>query len=534
MAACTVAFAATLIAGSAGGAPRDQQAAVRPVAAVVALPPPTPEECILRSGGRCVDPQQLAAAYGVTGLHARGITGTGVTVAIVDSFGSPTLRQDLAVYDATYHLPPLDLLVITPAGAPPPFDRANADMVGWAGETTLDVEVLHAIAPGARLLVVETPTSETEGLQGFPEIIKAENDVLAHQRADIITQSFAATEPTFDSPAQLRALSEQVYPLAKAKGVTVLSSSGDSGPTDVMVDLSTLFTRPTADWPASDPLVTAVGGTLLHIGPDGSRAAPDSAWGGQAGGGAAGGGRSDVFRRPAFQTSVATVVGDHRGVPDIALDASPASGLITYGTYAGRGWAVGGGTSQASPLLAGIVALADQLAAGRVGYLNDYLYGAASRGPAAGIVDVTRGSNDLVDAAGKRNPVPGYGATAGYDLATGLGTVNGAAFVPALAAARRGATVPLSAARATTAPTAASSASASATAPVTVSSQPVARSAGPAQPSVRPAAGGHASGGGSGRTVGLVAASVALGAAAIAGTAALLVTRRRRGAHGRS
>ncbi|HEY5335003.1 MAG TPA: S53 family peptidase, partial [Mycobacteriales bacterium] len=363
--------------------------------------PPTPDQCLTATGGRCLTPALLRTAYDLDGLSAQGLTGAGVTIGIVDSFGSPTLAHDLAVYDAQYDLPALDLQVISPVGTPPAFDAGDSDMVGWAAETTLDVEVAHSVAPGAKIVVIETPTSETEGLQGFPEILKAESYVLDHHLVDLISQSFAATEPTFTDPDQIRALSAEVYPKARTLGVTVLSSSGDNGPTDVHLDQHTLYDHRVVDWPASDPLVTSVGGTRLDLGANGAREQPDAAWGGD--GGAGGGGTSSVFARPSYQNSVASVVGAHRGIPDISLDASTASGVITYGSYDGGGWSVGGGTSQAAPILAGIVALADQQAHARIGFLNDALYGPLAGSPTGGIVDVTRGSNGL----GSTSTVPG-------------------------------------------------------------------------------------------------------------------------------
>ena len=130
------------------------------------------------------------------------MTGKGVTIVIVDSYGSPTIRGDLAVFDRAYHLPaPPSLRIIQPAGKVPGYDPANSDMVGWAGETTLDVEWAHAVAPGANILLVETPVSETEGVHGFPQIVAAEQYVLKHHLGDVISQSFGATEPTFPSAA---------------------------------------------------------------------------------------------------------------------------------------------------------------------------------------------------------------------------------------------------------------------------------------------------------------------------------------------
>ena len=114
---------------------------------------------------------------------------------IVDAFGSPTIERDLKKFDQDYGLPdPPSLKVLHPVGAPPPFDVNDDDMVGWAFETTLDVEYAHAFAPGAAIVLVETPVTETEGVQGFPEIVRAENYVIDHNIGDVISQSFGATE----------------------------------------------------------------------------------------------------------------------------------------------------------------------------------------------------------------------------------------------------------------------------------------------------------------------------------------------------
>ena len=123
------------------------------------------------------------------------MTGKGATIVIVDSYGSPTIKNDLSVFDRAYGLPaPPKFRIIQPAGKVPAYDPANSDMVGWAGETTLDVEWAHAVAPGANILLVETPVSETEGMHGFPQIIAAEEYVLNHHLGDVISQSFSATE----------------------------------------------------------------------------------------------------------------------------------------------------------------------------------------------------------------------------------------------------------------------------------------------------------------------------------------------------
>ena len=153
------------------------------------------------------------------------MTGRGTTIVIVDSFGSPTIRNDLKVFDQTFGLPaPPKFTIIQPAGRVPAYDPNNSDMVGWAGETTLDVEYAHVIAPGANLLLVETPVSETEGVHGFPQIVKAEEYVIRHHLGDVISQSFSATERTFPSRASVQAL-RGAYQLAAQDRVTVLAAA---------------------------------------------------------------------------------------------------------------------------------------------------------------------------------------------------------------------------------------------------------------------------------------------------------------------
>jgi subtilase family serine protease len=370
-------------------------------------------------------------AYNVTPLHAADIDGSGRTIVIVDSFGSPTIRNDLHVFDQAFGLPdPPKLDIIQPVGAVPPFDPHNIDMVGWAAETTLDVEWSHVMAPGARILLVETPVSETEGVQGFPEIVRAENFVIDHGLGDVISQSFGATEQTFPSPDSILDL-RSAFENARRHHVTVLGSSGDNGATDLQLNGVDKFTTRVDSWPSSDPLVTSVGGTQLTLDDAGNRLAPDMVWNDFAGAG--GGGVSSVFRRPAFQAGVRAVVDGHRGTPDVSLSAAIKGAAIIYESFGptAPGYHLIAGTSEASPLFAGIVAMADQLASRRLGWLNPRLYRLRQ-----GIVDIKQGNNTFgpfTNTDGKTHTVTGYSAGPGYDLASGLGTIDAAAFVPALA-----------------------------------------------------------------------------------------------------
>ena len=144
----------------------------------------------------------------------------------------------------------------------PPFHAGNSNRVGWAQETTLDVEWAHVVAPGASIVLVETPTSENEGTTGFPQIVTAEEYVLRHKLGQVISQSFAATEQTFPSKASLLAL-RGAYKLAARDHVTVLAATGDEGATSYKFNMKDLYTSRAVSWPATDPLVTAVGGTQL-------------------------------------------------------------------------------------------------------------------------------------------------------------------------------------------------------------------------------------------------------------------------------
>src|SRR5580693_10006113 len=126
--------------------------------------PSTTAQCEKADGIACFDPGQLRTAYHLPALYAKGVTGKGVTIMIVDSFGSPTIKADLAAFDKAFKYPaPPKFTIIAPEGKIPAFD-GSPDMVGWAEETTLDVEYAHALAPGANILLVETPVSETEGV----------------------------------------------------------------------------------------------------------------------------------------------------------------------------------------------------------------------------------------------------------------------------------------------------------------------------------------------------------------------------------
>jgi subtilase family serine protease len=453
--------ALALVSGSlcAGGAPA--------VAASIAIKPmlitrfaaaaqaPTSTDCVAQFTEPCYQPSQLQTAYNEQPLFKRGITGAGQTIVIVDSFGSPTIRSDLATFDTAFSLPaPPSFRIIQPAGRVPRYDGNNATERGWAGETTLDVDWAHSMAPGANILLVETPVAETLGTGGVPQIVKAENYVIDHHLGQVISQSFGAAEATFPNAASIYAL-RSAYINAYQHLVTVLAATGDEGATDHSNAAETLlYTHRVVDWPASDPLVTAVGGTQLALDTTGQRNQADVVWNDGSNyallnvltgstdptGIATGGGKSAVFARPSYQNGVARVVGNHRGVPDIAMSAACSGLVLTYNSFGGEpsGWYVACGTSEATPLFAGIVALADQMAGHSLGLINPALY-TLSAEHAPGVVDVTEGNNTVSFIQNNAMyTVRGNSAGPGYDLASGVGTVNAALFVPELAQAAGG------------------------------------------------------------------------------------------------
>jgi subtilase family serine protease len=449
----TLATAALVLAGISGGETRHGAVPLHSDAAFVADGPESTAGCLNDLGFRCYSPAQIAHAYGLDELDAAGIDGSGITIAIVIPFGSPTIAADLHAFDQTFGTstastlgltpyPPIATdpqLTVTPLGPVPAYDPTDEDAVVWAEETTLDVEWAHVVAPKANILVVETAVDETEGLQGFPEIEAAEKYVVDNDLAQIIVQTFGATEQTFPSPRTIMGLRDGLVDAAR-NDVTVVNANGDTGSTNYDLD-SDLYTMPVVGWPSADPLVTSVGGTSLSLDADGNRTAPDVVWNDSALIGspfASGGGPSSVFDRPDYQNSVRNVVGRARGTPDISMSAALDGGVwiqLSFACDRCGPFSIAAGTSVATPLFGGVVALADQVAGKPLGQIDDALYSMPYGG---GLVDVTQGNNDggpFTNSDGKTYDVPGFDAGPGYDLASGLGTVDPPRFVPSLAAA---------------------------------------------------------------------------------------------------
>jgi len=378
--------------------------------------------CQVSTPPTCYGPAQIRTAYGIDKVKA---TGAGRTIVIVDAFQSPTIRHDLALFDQTFELPGATLNIVAPDGLTP-FDPNDGNQVGWAGEITLDVEWAHAVAPGAKLTLVLAKSNDDA------DILSATQFAVDHNLGDVISQSFGEAEQCVD-PAIERA-QHRMFTKATLKGITLLASSGDQGAAQPSCDGSTFIKA--ASSPASDPLVTGVGGTLLDADHLTGVYHSETTWNEPQFEAGTGGGFSVVYGTPVFQKNLHL---PSRGVPDVAYNAGINSGVLAAWSSSGLGQDLFfrfGGTSAGSPQWAGLVALAAQLRHARVGYLNPQVYLLSRVKPvyAALFHDITTGDNSFTgtDAAGNPVSIAGFPATRGWDPATGLGTPKANTLVPVL------------------------------------------------------------------------------------------------------
>jgi subtilase family serine protease len=431
-------------------------------------------------------PSDLQTAYNLTPLYQHGLDGTGMTIAIVDAYGSTTIAADAAVFSAAMGLPPIDLTVI---GTPTESNFSTDANAGWATETTLDVEWVHAVAPGAKIILVVTPTNFFSDL--FAGIITA-----AEQPGVVaISNSWSGFDTAFFGIAAESAVYNPLDALLQAigaAGISVNFSTGDFG--DNAKQLGGLYTS--TGWPGSSPFATGVGGVsvaldshkhiawqtswgteLTEIADKASLGSPpiDSANPGpfnegfDAGGT---GGFSDAYPKPFWQTGVP---GNRRGTPDISWVADPFTGveiIFTADSSGDFGIEVIGGTSVACPMFSALWGIATQRAHHPLGQAAPRLYRLSrDSGAITDIVNFSSPNNvtgTLVDSNGTStmraselaaplNNQPNFVSALynspfstrwfvitfgvdstlttgpGWDVATGLGTPNGWNFVQAVA-----------------------------------------------------------------------------------------------------
>lgn len=415
---------------SGGGTPSSTATKVAPTQVSTLPPAPYPTDTTatdtcpksLSFVVDCQTPQSMRVAYGLDSLIQKGNTGKGQTIVDIVSFGSPTLQQDIDAFDRQFNLPPITIQIISPINEP--IYDPRGDRPGWADETTLDVEIIHALAPGANIVVLTSPVAETEGTVGLPEFRQLLQYTIDHKLGKIVSNSWGASEATLKDPAGQAELQKWDALLKQATtqdGITLLASSGDNGATDY-ADLNgtKLETTPTSSFPNDSPWVTSVGGTSLHRA---GQSFSESAWN------SSGGGFSAFYSTPSYQqglpASVQNLMQKRRGLPDVAGNADPSTGLAMY--EAGS-WSTAGGTSASTPMWAAIIAIANQMAGHPLGFINPALYKvAASARYLQDFHDVLIGNNSV-------NQVEGYNAVSGWDAITGLGSPNAVNLLPDLIA----------------------------------------------------------------------------------------------------
>jgi subtilase family serine protease len=420
-------------------------------------------------------PSEIQLAYNLNPLYEAGYDGSGQTIVIVDAYASPYTYQDLQLFDQVFGLPdPPSFTMYYPTGIPD-VDWEDPGVQNWAIETSLDVQWAHAIAPGADIALVVAASSYTSDMN--PCIAYA----VSNELGSVISQSFGIQEPWLTGPyRQIISDMHNSYVQAANRGITVLASTGDYGSNGYP-----LFNFNSVSHPASDPYVTAVGGTSLYMELDtdgvGTAYSYETVWeeaflyGNPANPylyyAGTGGGVSMIFSIPNYQKEagikVTEVFGSTykpkgRAVPDVSYNAgvytSPVLCFVTipydgdWGTWIF--WI--GGTSAGAPQWAGIVAIANQMSTESggttVGFMNPKLYNLYTRKHGA---EYVYDFNDVeLDDPGfpygntgwywadpstypyysGATPVLGYEVTAGWDACTGLGTPNAAYLVPGLVA----------------------------------------------------------------------------------------------------
>ena len=387
----------------------------------------------------CYTPHQLEAAYGLGPLLERGFNGRGKTVImpeIAEQQPSPPLvsdiRQDLADFDKAFGLPAAQLQATTE------FARGASPWLSYA-EETLDVEMVHAVAPGAAIRVVLFKPAQLSSPAGLATAL-IDTIRLGASRADVVSNTAGAGEHCF-TKTEVTSLHAALQ-TAASHNVTVVSASQDTGtvgaPCNVIAGLTGNGPAPVRELslPASDPLALAVGGTRLTASHQTGAYVGETAWGlpyGIPGTNfqASGGGFSHLFARPGYQNGIPGLEAG-RGVPDVAADASGHTGMALIISEGGGQDIIrnSGGTSATAPFWAGLVAVADQYAGHDLGFINPALYQIAhSASYHQAFHDITTGNNTVVFPP---RTFPGYHATPGWDPVTGLGSPDAQTLIPLL------------------------------------------------------------------------------------------------------
>jgi subtilase family serine protease len=351
-------------------------------------------------------PSQITTAYGLSGLTFSGgkvaANGAGQTVAVVDAYNDPTISSDLKTFDSHFGLPTAKLKVVNQTGG----SSLPASDGGWAQEMSLDVEWIHAIAPGANILLVETNSSNTSDLMAGVNYARSASGV------SVVSMSWGGSEFNGETSYD----SEFTTPSGHT-GITFVAASGDSGSASGV------------DWPASSPDVLSVGGTSLSVSSASGTYSSETGWSDSTGG------VSQYEGEPEYQSGVQSL--DARTVPDVAANANPSTGVAVYDSdsYEGEsGWLEFGGTSAAAPQWAGLIAIADQgRTLNKLGTLDGatntlptlYSLEGSSSTYSVDFHDITSGATSF-----------DIQARAGYDLVSGIGSAKANHLIPAMVSSK--------------------------------------------------------------------------------------------------
>ncbi len=327
-------------------------------------------------------PADIRKAYNFDPLYSSGVKGNGTRIAIIDAFGDPTLSSDLSSFDSLTGLPSAAVNTYFPDGVP---KRGNS---GWAVETALDVEWAHAVAPSATIdLVVALDSSLGHIFDGISFVAGS----LPNET--VLSMSFGLAESSYPTSGSFTvAATHQLFITITSHGTTAFASSGDSGASSCC----------NIQYPASDPLVVAVGGTSLFLNSDASYSS-ETTWSGSSAG------SSIVFSKPTWQQGLGDSM---RDIVDVSYDGDPNTGVLVV--QGGREFQVGG-TSAGAPQWAALIALASQANSMRYGAGDPFLYKIST------FHDVKTGSDGF------------FSATVGWDYPTGMGSPDANATVKALA-----------------------------------------------------------------------------------------------------
>jgi subtilase family serine protease len=366
----------------------------------------TPADCLAQTQGAvaCQTPDSIRAAYDIPATINGEAAGTGQTIVIVDAFGSPTVQSDLATFSHTFGLPAPDLTVYYPGGKP--TWNGHGTQTGWAEETSLDVQWAHAVAPGAKIALVVAANDYGTTIDNAVKF--AVNNHLGN----VLSMSYGESDNLIASPHANNGQTTQAqksFVQAAAQGMSLFASSGDDG-SDNGAGYANF------GYPASDPNVTAVGGTNLWTG-SGLNLPQETVWG-------------DYANCPlscAFgvigETGGAQSLFLAKGGSDVAYNASVYTGVLTYLGFLGgdnNGFYYFGGTSAGSPQWAALTADVIQATGHSVGNVGKQASDWASKGL---LYDVTEGSNSTATFSG------GYSGTTGWDRPTGWGTPDVGAII---------------------------------------------------------------------------------------------------------